>query len=164
MPDGFDGAALSGRAAENPPSIDRNELAVRRRSRLTGRTNREHKRITGNKPGTLVGYRYFPLAFHCPSQAEAQAKFDNMFATLLTLGFAAAALFVLATLGASLARGFAAAAALPRGRTNGEFRMVTVRSASTSMTPFAAPPVMRPVRRPIRQAQAPVRPPQRVAA
>jgi hypothetical protein len=88
-----------------------------------------------------------------------------MLATLTTLGFAVAALFALATLGASLARGFAAAAALPRGRTGGEFRMVTVRSASTSMAPFAAPSVMtRPVRRQVRPALTQVRCPHRVAA
>jgi len=88
-----------------------------------------------------------------------------MLATLMTLGFAAAALFVLVTLSASLARGFAAAAALPRERTSGEFRMVTVRSASTSMTPFAMPSVMtRPVRRPVRPALTQARSPQRVAA
>ena len=41
-----------------------------------------------------------------------------MFATLLTLAFATAALFVLATLGASLAKGLAVAAAL-RGESAG---------------------------------------------
>jgi hypothetical protein len=88
-----------------------------------------------------------------------------MLATLMTLGFAAAALFALVTLGASLARGFAVAAALPRERTGGEFRVVTVRSLSTSMTPLAArSATARPVRRPVRQSLAPVRSPQRVAA
>jgi hypothetical protein len=88
-----------------------------------------------------------------------------MLATLMTLGFAAAALFALATLGASLARGFAVAAALPRERKGGEFRLVTVRSVSTPISPFATPSVMtRQARRPVRQALAPARLPQRVAA
>jgi hypothetical protein len=90
-----------------------------------------------------------------------------MLATLLTLGFAAAALFALATLGASLARGVAVAAALPRGRgVDSNFRSITVRSASTSagLMPVRASMASRLVRRPARPALAQVRSPQRVAA
>jgi len=89
-----------------------------------------------------------------------------MLATLLTLGFAAAALFALITLGASLARGVAIAAALPRERAGSDFRSVTVRSASTSagLVPIRAAIASRPVRRPARPALAPARAPQRVAA
>jgi hypothetical protein len=108
---------------------------------------------------------YFPLAFHiCFHRLGRKQGSKTMLATLMTLGFTTAALFALATLGASLARGVAIAAALPRERTGSDFRMMTVRSASTSMTSFAARSVMRPGRRPVRQAFAPARSPQRVAA
>ena len=90
-----------------------------------------------------------------------------MFATLLTLAFATAALFALATLGASLAKGLAVAAAL-RGESagRGAFRTVTVRSASTSAGLSAARPLTagRAPRRPVRPVLAQARCPQRVAA
>jgi len=89
-----------------------------------------------------------------------------MLATLMTLGFAAAALFVLATLGASLARGLAVAAALPGARGEDAFRIVTVRSASTSaeLSPARALTAVRPVRRLARQIPAAPRCRQRAAA
>ena len=89
-----------------------------------------------------------------------------MLATLLTLGFAAAAIFVVAALGASLAKGLAVAAALPRERAGREFRVVTVRSASTSAALSPARPLVtaRSVRRPVRPALVPARRPERVAA
>jgi hypothetical protein len=56
-----------------------------------------------------------------------------MIATLLTFGFAAAALFALATLGASLAKGLAAAPALRREfAACGDSRIVTLRCLSSS--------------------------------
>ena len=56
-----------------------------------------------------------------------------MIATLLTFGFAAATLFALATLGASLAKGLAAAPALRRELAAcGDSCVVTLRCASTS--------------------------------
>jgi hypothetical protein len=56
-----------------------------------------------------------------------------MIATLLTFGFAAAALFALATLGASLAKGLAAAPALRRELAAcGDSRIVTLRCVSSS--------------------------------
>ena len=56
-----------------------------------------------------------------------------MIGTLLTLGFLAAALFALAALGTSLARGLAAAGRLRHELAVCEdFRYVTIRSASTS--------------------------------
>ena len=90
-----------------------------------------------------------------------------MLATLLTLGFAAAAIFAVATLGASLAKGLAVAAALPRERAGGgEVRTVTVRSASTSASLSPARPLAtaRSVRRSVRPALVLARRPERVAA
>src|SRR5690606_39391007 len=77
------------------------------------------------------------VVFHRPStpcpRMKAQARLKAMIGTWLTLGFVAVALFALAVLGNSLARGLATA-----GRLRGELaacegvRFVTVRSASTS--------------------------------
>ena len=90
-----------------------------------------------------------------------------MIAALLTLGFLAAAFFAVATIGASLAKGWASAAALRRDlATCGHERMLTLRSLSTT----AGQPVGRAVipergsRRVARQTSLPVRRPQRVAA
>jgi hypothetical protein len=56
-----------------------------------------------------------------------------MIASLLTFGFAAAALFALASLGGSLAKGLAAAPVLHRVlAASGDSRVVTLRCASTS--------------------------------
>lgn len=90
-----------------------------------------------------------------------------MIATFLTLGFLAAALFAVATIGASLAKGWASAAALRHDfATCGHERMLIVRSLSTSAGQPAGRAVTpeRGSRRAARPTSLPVRRPQRVAA
>ena len=99
-----------------------------------------------------------PLLFR-----RGQARFTDMFATLLTFAFLAAGLLALAVISASLAKGFAAAGALRQQLAFcSDVRMISVRHERTRARAVVT---ARSPRRPIRQVPIlAIRARQRVAA